>query len=151
MPAKKDQLVTLTVCENDIESQLIANFLNDHEIPAVVTGSFTSGFRAEAPGNVRVWVKEDRLVEAQTILVDRERQRADVLADERDSNDLANYEPKLMQFALWSWLCGELLGMIVSIVFWVAGEASTAGLIMALTISVGLIRIISRRLRSSGS
>ena len=47
----------LVVVPNDIQAAAIVNALADRGIQATVTGSYTSGFRAEAPGWVSVVVR----------------------------------------------------------------------------------------------
>ena len=47
----------LTAVPNDIEAAAIVNALADRGIQATVTGSYTSGFRAQAPGWVSIVVR----------------------------------------------------------------------------------------------
>jgi hypothetical protein len=47
----------LVAVPNDIQAAAIVNALADRGIQATVTGSYTSGFRAEAPGWVSVVVR----------------------------------------------------------------------------------------------
>jgi hypothetical protein len=68
--APADALVTLTTLTSfpsEFESQLLVNILVEHGIPAHTTGAFTSGFRAEAPGWVRVLVRSGDLEVATTV------------------------------------------------------------------------------------
>ena len=47
----------LTAVPNDIEAAAIVNALADRGIQATVTGSYTSGFRTQAPGWVSIVVR----------------------------------------------------------------------------------------------
>ncbi|TWU17839.1 putative signal transducing protein [Bythopirellula polymerisocia] len=58
----------LTEVRTDMEAAMIVAVLEEHGIDAFLTGEFTSGFRAEAPGNVNVLVGDTDLVKAQQIL-----------------------------------------------------------------------------------
>lgn len=53
---------------NDIEAASIVCALAEQGIPGTVTGSFTSGFITEAPGEVSVIVRESDFVEATKII-----------------------------------------------------------------------------------
>ena len=74
MAADHDTPATLTTVANEVEGQLLVNILNEHGIAAMVTGGFTSQFRAEAPGTVQVVVRQDSLSLARSVLAERERQ-----------------------------------------------------------------------------
>ncbi|MCP4463860.1 MAG: hypothetical protein GY819_13780, partial [Planctomycetaceae bacterium] len=47
-----DNLKTLTQVENELQGSLIVSSLKEAGIHATLTGVFTAGFRAEAPGYV---------------------------------------------------------------------------------------------------
>ena len=53
---------------NDVEAAIIVNALADHGVEASATGGYTSGFKAEAPGEVKVVVKHGDTDRAQKIL-----------------------------------------------------------------------------------
>lgn len=74
MTADNDTLATVAIVANEVEGQLLVNILNEHGIPAVATGGFTSQFQAEAPGAVRVLVKQGSLSMAKSVLAEREQQ-----------------------------------------------------------------------------
>ena len=67
-PENDDALLVLVSVANEMQAALIVNTLEDHGIRATATGDFTSGFRAEAPGDVRVLVKRSDLSEAREVL-----------------------------------------------------------------------------------
>lgn len=65
-----DKLVTLAFFAGEIEATLIANELKNLGIAAEASGLLTAGFRAEAPGSVKVLVHEKDLPEAKRIMDD---------------------------------------------------------------------------------
>lgn len=58
----------LTEVHTDMEAAMIVAALEEHGIEAHLTGEFTSGFKAEAPGNVNILVSETDLTRAQQVL-----------------------------------------------------------------------------------
>jgi len=52
----------------EVEAAAIQGALAEDGIDAVITGGFTSGFKAEAPGNVAVHVREADVARARAIL-----------------------------------------------------------------------------------
>lgn len=73
-----DDAKLVTVAERDLESAalILVSVLKDARIRAIATGGFTAGFRAEAPGVVKV----------QTFEVDAERARQ-VISEIRELPD----------------------------------------------------------------
>jgi len=69
------RLVVVARPHDDCEGQLIVNLLADHEIKARVTGGTLACFRAETPGEVCVFVRDENAVAAREIIVDHERLR----------------------------------------------------------------------------
>ena len=63
-----DNLKTLTQVENELQGSLIVSSLKEAGIHATLTGVFTAGFRAEAPGYVSVIVEAHDLEKAQEVL-----------------------------------------------------------------------------------
>jgi hypothetical protein len=57
-PAPDTRLVAVARPRDDIEAQLVKNLLADAGIEATVTGASLSGFRAEAPADVCVVVRQ---------------------------------------------------------------------------------------------
>ena len=147
MPANNDKLVILAVFSNEIEAQLLANTLLEHEISAVVAGGITSAFRAEAPGDVKVLVKQECVSQANAVLAEHNRQRSQLSPD--DDIETEHYESGLRRFAWWTLLISELIGIPIGLLFWVGGETATAELIVGLVLSIGLIWIVVGRLKSS--
>ncbi len=60
----------LTAVPNDIQAAAIVNALADRGIQATMTGSYTSGFRAQAPGWVSIVVRKMDLDAAKQALAD---------------------------------------------------------------------------------
>ena len=75
---ERDDAKLVTVAERDLESAalILVSVLKDAGIRAIATGGFTAGFRAEAPGVVKV----------QTFEVDAERARQ-VISEIRELPD----------------------------------------------------------------
>ena len=71
-----ERVVLLTSAPNEMEAGVIVGALEERGIKATMTGTYTSGFRAEAPGWVQVLVGEDDLAAAK-----------EVLAEARDGDD----------------------------------------------------------------
>lgn len=68
MHEQPNQPMTLVSVPNEFEAAMIVSALASHEIDASTSGSFTAGFRAEAPGDVEVLVRHRDLQRAQTVL-----------------------------------------------------------------------------------
>jgi hypothetical protein len=60
--------VLLTSAPNEMEAGVIVGALEEEGIKATMSGVYTAGFRAEAPGWVQVLVTEKDLPRAQEIL-----------------------------------------------------------------------------------
>jgi Putative prokaryotic signal transducing protein len=65
---KSEHVALLTSAPNEMEAGIIVGALEERGIKATMTGTFTSGFRAEAPGWVQVLVADDDLAAAQEVL-----------------------------------------------------------------------------------
>ena len=80
---------TLTTFANEIEAASLLAALAENGIQGTTTGSFTSGFRTEAPGNVSVVVRKSDLLRAQQVL-----DEAESSADEIDWSTVDVGEPE---------------------------------------------------------
>jgi hypothetical protein len=78
MPDDDLQLERLTSVRNEMEAGIIVGALDAEGIKATMSGVYTAGFRAEAPGWVEVLVTEADLPRAQTILEQVRGERTDV-------------------------------------------------------------------------
>lgn len=63
-----DRVVVLTTRPNEALAQLLVATLEAEGVRAEASGGLTAGFRAEAPGVVRVLVREEDLEHAREIL-----------------------------------------------------------------------------------
>jgi hypothetical protein len=59
---------TLVSVTNDLEAAMIVSTLAAHGVDATTSGEFTAGFRAEAPGEVKVLVRRSDLPQARHAL-----------------------------------------------------------------------------------
>ena len=62
----------------EVEAAVIVNALEEHGIGARATGGYTSGFKAEAPGEVRVLVAQADAVRAKDVLTEIRREYAQI-------------------------------------------------------------------------
>lgn len=62
--------VLLTSAPNEMEAGIIVGAMEDAGIKATMSGVYTAGFRAEAPGWVQILVTERDLSRAKAILED---------------------------------------------------------------------------------
>jgi hypothetical protein len=63
-----ENLSRLTSARNEMEAGIVVRALEQEGIQATMSGVYTAGFRAEAPGWVEVLVAEQDLPQAQSIL-----------------------------------------------------------------------------------
>jgi hypothetical protein len=78
MAKHSECLVLLESTPTEIEAGVIVAALEQAGIQATMTGTYTAGFRAEAPGWVKILVAEDDLLSARTVLRDLVRENSDV-------------------------------------------------------------------------
>jgi hypothetical protein len=75
MVGESSSPTALVSAANEIEAAGIVSALAAYDIEASVTGGFTSGFKAEAPGSVQIVVRQSDLDRARAAL-------AEIRADE---------------------------------------------------------------------
>ena len=63
---------TLITAANEIEAATIVNYLAQFDIKALSAGGYTSGFRAEAPGDVKILVRQEDLERARQALAEKD-------------------------------------------------------------------------------
>ncbi|MEM9347382.1 MAG: DUF2007 domain-containing protein [Planctomycetota bacterium] len=68
MQEADDNIVTLAFFATEVEATMIADELKREGIQAEPAGLLTAGFRAEAPGRVKVLVHERDLEQAKALL-----------------------------------------------------------------------------------
>ena len=78
MSKHSERVVLLESTPTEIKAGVIVAALEQGGIQATMTGTYTAGFRAEAPGWVKILVAEDDLPQAQTIMRDVVRENMDV-------------------------------------------------------------------------
>lgn len=67
------EVVVLVSVPTEVEAVLLVQTLEANGITAQVTGALTSGFRAEAPGQVQVLVHQENLSKARDVLRENRR------------------------------------------------------------------------------
>jgi len=70
------KLVTVAKRSSEVAASILVSVLQDEGIKAIATGGFTAGFRAEAPGLVRVQTFESDAERARQIISELESQSA---------------------------------------------------------------------------
>ncbi len=82
------ETAVLTKTPTEWEAQLIANVLDENNIKVSLEGTRTSAFQAEAPGEVRIVVREEDLKKAERLL-ERYREGPDggSAGDDKDENN----------------------------------------------------------------
>ena len=80
--------VTLAFFPQEYYAQLLANGLSDEGIKAEVSGGITGGFRADAPGMVKVLVDERDLEKAKAFFADWDHENQSIDWDEVDVGEM---------------------------------------------------------------
>ncbi len=75
VPVNPEALVSVP---SEIEAAFIVNTLAEHGIRASAVGGYTSGFKAEAPGQVTVLVSAADLDRARQLLEETRRDRSEI-------------------------------------------------------------------------
>lgn len=70
-----DRFVALMSAANEAEAAMVVAALECQGVSAHPEGGLTAGFRAEAPGHVRIVVKKSQLEQARAVLDDIRHQR----------------------------------------------------------------------------
>ena len=89
MTDESNSLVVLTRVPTEAEASLIVQCLTSQNIAAQAVGGFTSGFRAEAPGDVSVLVRNEDLERALTALTMARQDHSSEQSTLHDEGDLA--------------------------------------------------------------
>lgn len=79
--------VQLTAVHHESEAGIIVSALSAQGIESNFTGASTSGFRAEVPGMVEIWVHERNLEKAREILANLESSSGDIDWSQVDTGD----------------------------------------------------------------
>jgi hypothetical protein len=70
--------VTLAFFDSEIEATMIVDELRSEGIEAQASGLLTAGFRAEAPGRVKILVHADDLAQAKELLEDYSKSKEEI-------------------------------------------------------------------------
>jgi hypothetical protein len=98
--------VVLRTVRSDFEAETIAAALRDRGIDARAVGGETAGYRAAAPGAVRVMVRRLDLERAEQALLDIRTGSVDIAWDELNPGppeDAAEPEPAASDSRRWAW------------------------------------------------
>ena len=68
----------LTTVPTEAEAAMVVNFLEAQGIAAMAEGGLTSAFRAEAPGRVRVLVRQSDMARAKAALADLQQDLSEI-------------------------------------------------------------------------
>jgi hypothetical protein len=82
------QPITLAVFPEEIHAQLLVDYLRDQGIDAIVSGGVTGGFRAEAPGMVKVLVHTGDEERAKALFAEWEHQGQAINWDDVDVGEM---------------------------------------------------------------
>ena len=118
MPVDPNDLKVIASVPSEIEATEIAAAIEDLGIRAVVSGGLTSGFKAAAPGDVKVLVKHADAGRAEQAILEI-RDRGDVI----DWSKVNVGEPEFIEAAggpystiLWGTIAGILAAAVVTVV-----------------------------------
>jgi len=144
MSSSHDNLATLASVPTEVEAQMLVNLLNEHGVTAVATGALTSQFRAEAPGVVRVLIKQESLPDARSVLADRGLDRHAAEPGDEDTESLG-YVPKSSRLAIRGALILSLLLIAGDLVGWGLGGNVTGGVVASVVSLIIVAAILTRR------
>ena len=68
MTSESSDLEILVMVSNEVEAAVIVGALQEKGVHAVATGGYISGFKAEAPGDVKILVRHNEADEARRML-----------------------------------------------------------------------------------
>ncbi len=81
----------LAVLATEFEAMLLVDALHDRGIPSEASGGLTAGFRAEAPGAVRVLVLEHDLTRAREAMAEFRKERSEI---DWSTVDVGDFDPE---------------------------------------------------------
>lgn len=91
--ADNDSIVTLAFFPSEIEATMVADALKREGIQAEAAGFLTAGFRAEAPGKVKVLVHANDLPQAKQLLDHYTQSRAEIDWSQVDLGEFDDADP----------------------------------------------------------
>ena len=77
-PLHPEHVVAVTSTPNEVDAGVIVAALEEAGIKSTMSGVYTAGFRAEAPGQVQILVAQEDLARAQEIIRLGEENKEDV-------------------------------------------------------------------------
>ncbi|HEY4759674.1 MAG TPA: hypothetical protein VIH42_03760 [Thermoguttaceae bacterium] len=92
MSDESEKLEVLTRVATETEASLIVQCLTDCGIAATAVGGFTSGFKAEAPGDVSVLVKQGDLANATEALITIRQEQSSKQATDAEEDGATHHE-----------------------------------------------------------
>jgi hypothetical protein len=118
MADRLERLSSLTSVPSELEASLIVAALRDDGLDASMTGIYTAGFRAEAPGQVQVQVADRDLLRAKSVLEEMDRERETIDWSQVDFGDAEEIEPAvgLSNLKLWRRIAQVLIFFILILV-----------------------------------
>jgi hypothetical protein len=144
MAKHSERLVLLESTPTEMEAGIIVAALEEAGIQATMTGAHTAGFRAEAPGWVKILVAEGDLLQARTIFRDVVRENKDVDWSQVDVGEATSDESDsvpthwLASLVFWRriasvlivlfliWIVVGIVGDVFAILFRLTQRASSA-------------------------
>lgn len=78
MPQPQKETVVLAIVPTELEAELILEALEERSIPAEMAGQLTAGFRAEAPGGVRILVGAEDAARGLAALREFQKEQSDI-------------------------------------------------------------------------
>lgn len=78
MNTNSSDLETLVTVSNEVEAAAIVGALQEKGVEAVATGGYISGFKAEAPGDVKVLVRHGEADQARRMLNQIRQEETDI-------------------------------------------------------------------------
>jgi hypothetical protein len=134
---------------NEIEAAAITTALAEYGVEAFAAGGYTSGFRAEAPGNVKVLVKHADLDRAKQALAGIRQQQDEIDWSKVDVMDGAEEESPTDETAeaepLWRartgrlWMAVTMVAVLIGLVVWLFAGFSVR---LANTLVLSLLPIV---------
>ncbi|MBN1854533.1 MAG: hypothetical protein JW829_17510 [Pirellulales bacterium] len=131
---------------DEMEAAEIVSALADHGIRAAIIGEFSSGFRAEAPGDVKVVVQQVDVTRAKKILADFVEDCAtidwstvDFTDDPLCPDEIDRQQPRRCQFSIRTLMALQTCACI-GLAIW---KGLPSALLMALVLAGGTLALIA--------
>ena len=115
MADRFEHISRLTSVPTELEASLIVAALQDEGLDASMTGIYTAGFRAEAPGQVQVQVADSDLAHAKTVLEDMDRDRDSIDWSQVDVGEAedADSPDGMSNFSFWRRIAQLMIAIIL--------------------------------------